>query len=97
MELEIGKYYRDIYNRKLQFIGKTRNFYDFIYSGSPLKPQIRFKVDDPEINSLIPIEDDGYSTDTEYPDNFDGGRRKRKTKRRRNKRRKTIRKKRARK
>lgn len=101
MVLEIGKYYRDMYNRKLQYIGKNGIFYEFIYSNSPFKPQIRINgvVNNQFMNSLRPIEDEaeGYTTDSEYPDDFDGGRRKQKTKRRRNKRRRTIRKKRSRK
>ncbi len=87
MDLKIGKYYRDNYNRKLQYIGKNKNLYEFINNNpNGSKRHIRLQNNDPIINQLVLIEDEYGESDIEFPDDFDGGkvrRRKNKSKKRR--------------
>lgn len=75
MNFVIGKYYRDTYGRKLQYIGNNNNLSEFVLNNDDgSKIHIRIQSNDPIINQFVLIEDeDSTQTDHEYPDAFDGG------------------------
>lgn len=95
MDFVIGKYYRDTFGRKLQYIGNNKNLYEFVLNNpNGSKRHIRVQSTDPTINQFVLIDDEDIQSDKEYPDEFDGGKvRRRKSRRRKSRRKKSRRKK----